>query len=167
MAKPIRHINNQVPDPAREQAEAISDIVKALSANREAILTSLDILKNLQEMGALAAVHGLLEQRTEVGAIAIQQINQPAMQHVIKNAMSVFNFLGSLDPEQMQTIFSGLTRGLEHASERIQNGDNPSLWKLGTSIRNPEIKASLSTMLEIMQGLGEAFHHNSDKEQVQ
>ena len=82
-----------------EQAQAISDIVKALSDNRDAIVLSLDILKNLHEMGLLYAVHGLLEQRTEVGAIAIQQVNQPGMQHGIKNAMNVVKFLGSLDPD--------------------------------------------------------------------
>lgn len=160
MAKPIRHFNRSEPDPIEVQAQAISDIVNKLSENRDAILTSLDILKNLHQMGTLEAILGLLEQRTEIGAIAIQQFNQPSIHNVIKNGMSIFKFLGSLDPDQMQTIFKGLNKGLNHASERLHNGDSPSLWKLGTSMRNPEVKASLSTLLEIMHGLGEALQND-------
>lgn len=164
MAKPIRHINKSVPNPIEEQAQAANDIVKALSENRDAIILTLDILKNLHEMGALNAVNAMLEQRTEVGAIAIQQMNQPGMQHVLKNVMSVFNFLSSMDPNHMQSILDGLTRGLGYATERLESGKSPSLWKLGTSMRNPEVKASLSTMVDVLYGLGEAF---KDEKQLQ
>lgn len=158
MARAIRQINYHDPDPAAEQAQAISDIVKALSDNRDAIVLSLEILKNLHEMGLLSAVHGLLENRTDVGAIAFQQVNQPGIQNGIKNTMNVVKFLGSLNPEQMEAIFKGLNRGFEIATDRLERGKNPSLWELGTSMRKPDVKASLSTMVEILQGLGEAFH---------
>lgn len=163
MAKPIRQINPSVPNPAEEQAQAISDVLKAVTDNRDAIVLSLNILKNLNEMGLLNAVNGLLEQRTEVGAIAIQQMNQPGMQNTIKNAMNAFQFIGSLDPEQMTAIFRGLNRGFEYATDRLERGKNPSLWKLGTRMRKPDVLASLSTMVEILEGLGEAFLHD-DKE---
>jgi uncharacterized protein YjgD (DUF1641 family) len=157
MAKPIRQINPSVPDPAEEQAQAISDVVNAISENREAIVLSLNILKSLHEMGLLNAVNGLLEQRTEVGAIAIQQLNQSGMQNTIKNIMNVFQFIGSLDPEQMGAIFKGLNRGFEYATERLEQGRNPSLWRIGTRMRKPDVLASLATMVEMLQGLGEAF----------
>lgn len=164
MAKAIRHINKNAPSPAEERGQAISDIVIALSENRDAIVVTLEILKNLHEMGALNAVNALLEQRTEVGAIAIQQVNQPGIQHAIKNGMMVFKFLGSLNPQQMEAIFNGLQRGFEYATERLETGKDPSLWKLGTSMWNPDVKASLSTMIELLQGLGEAFQ--DEKQQL-
>ena len=164
MAKPISNINKSISNPAEEQTQAVNDIVKALSENRDAFILTLDILKNLNEMGALNAVSALLQQRTEVAAIAIQQVNQPGMQHIIKNAMSVLSFLSSINPNQMQTIFNGLTKGLEYATERLESNQNPSLWKLGISMREPEVKASLSTMVDVLHGLGEAFQ--SEKHQL-
>jgi uncharacterized protein YjgD (DUF1641 family) len=158
MAKAIRQIKKHVPNPQEEQAQAISDIVKALAENREAILTTIGILKNLQEMGALDAVHGLLEKRNEVGAIAIGQLNQPSMHNTIKNAINAFKFMGSVNPTQLQTILKGLSHGLERATESVPNGEEPSLWKLGKSMRDPEVKASLATMVEFLHGMGEAFH---------
>ena len=164
LARPIRSIDKSIPNPAVEQAQALSDIINALSENRDAIVVTLDILKNLHEMGALNTISALLQQRTEVGAIAIQQMNQPGMQHVFKNIMSIFNFLGSMDTNHMQSIVDGLTRGLEYATERLESGKNPSLWELGTSMRNPEVKKSLSTMVDVLHGLGEAFQDDKKLE---
>jgi uncharacterized protein YjgD (DUF1641 family) len=158
MAKAIRQINKSVPNPVEEQAQAISDILKALSENREAILTTLGIMKHLHEMGVLTAVHGLLEQRTEVGAIAVQQMNQPTMHHAIKNGINAFKFLGSMDPEKLQSLLQGFGHGLERSSEVIEKGESPSLWKLGTSMRDPDVRASLSTMVEFLHGMGEVFN---------
>ena len=79
MAKAIRQINKSVPTEEELQLQAISDIMKAIGENRDAIVTSLDILKNLQDIGVLQAVQGLLEQRVDVATIALKQINQPAM----------------------------------------------------------------------------------------
>jgi uncharacterized protein YjgD (DUF1641 family) len=158
MAKAIKQINKSVPNDVDEQAQAIGDIVKALSENRDALLTALGIVKNLQDMGVLTALHALIEQRNEVGAIAVQQMNQPAMHNVMKNGINVFKFLGSVKPEQLQAIFQGLSQGFERSSEMTQKGGTPSLWKLGTSIRDPDVKASLSTMIEFLHGMGEVFN---------
>ncbi|MFC3885149.1 DUF1641 domain-containing protein [Bacillus songklensis] len=159
MAKAIRQINKKAPNKEEEQAQAITDIVKALADNREAIMVTLDILKNLHEMGALNAVDGLLKARSDVAYIAIQQLNQPSMHNTIKNAMGAFKFLGSVNPDQLQTIFQGLSHGLERSAENIKKGEDASLWQLGKSIRNPDVRASLSTMVEFLQGMGEVFHH--------
>lgn len=158
MAKAIRQIKKQIPSPAEEQAQAITDIVTALADNRQAIMTTLGILKNLHEMGALDAVHGLLEKRNDVGVIAVGQLNQPAMHNTIKNGINAFKFLGSVNPNQLQTIFEGLSHGLERSTESVKKGEDPSLWKLGKSMRNPEVRTSLATMVEFLQGMGEAFH---------
>ncbi|HYK71960.1 MAG TPA: DUF1641 domain-containing protein [Pseudoneobacillus sp.] len=166
MAKAIKQINKTVPNPVEEQAQAITDILQALSENREAILTTLGIMKHLHEMGVLTAIHGLLEQRTEVGAIAIQQMNQPAMHNTFKNGINAFKFLGSVNPEQLQSILQGLSSGLERSTEVIQKGEFSSLWKLGTSMRNPDVRASLSTMVEFLHGMGEVFNRDQEKQEL-
>ena len=81
MAKAIRQINKSIPTEEELQLQAISDIMKAIGENRDAILTSLDILKNLHDIGVLQAIQGLVEQRVDVATIALKQINQPAMHH--------------------------------------------------------------------------------------
>ena len=109
--------------------------MKAIGENQNAIVTSLDILKNLQDLGVLQAVQGLLEQRVDVATIALKQINQPAMHNTIKNAFNAIKFPGTVKPEQLQLILQGLGQGLERTSENNQQQEHQSLWKMSKSSR--------------------------------
>ncbi|PLR79281.1 hypothetical protein CU633_00680 [Bacillus sp. V3-13] len=165
MAKAIRQIKQDVPNPAEEQAQAISDILKELTQNREAIMAAIGILKGLHEMRALEIVHGLIDQRTEVGAIAIQQLNQPAMHNTIKNGMGAVKFLGTLQPGQFETILEGVGRGLKRLSKTGQEGEKQTIWKMRRRLRSPEIRAAMTTMVDFLEGMGEVFLKNKQNNQ--
>ena len=149
MAKAIRQINKSVPTEEELQLQAISDIMKAIGENRDAIVTSLDILKNLQDLGVLQAVQGLLEQRVDVATIALKQINQPAMHNTIKNAFNAIKFLGTVKPEQLQLILQGLGQGLERTSENNQQQEHQSLWKMSKSLRDPRRQSFIINSVRI------------------
>jgi uncharacterized protein YjgD (DUF1641 family) len=157
LAKAIRQIKKDIPDPKEEQSQAIADIVTALSENREAIMASIGILRHLHDMGVLNALNGLLEKRVDVGEIAIKQFNQPAMHNTIKNGMNAFKFLGTINPEQLQTMLDGVSRGLEKSTENMNKNEKTSLWKLGNSMRQSEVRTSLGTMMGFLVGMGEVF----------
>jgi uncharacterized protein YjgD (DUF1641 family) len=160
MAKAITQIRKEIPNQEMEQSQAVSEILQELAANKEAILEAISIIKGLHETKILEAVHSMIEQRTEIGAIAIQQVNQPTMHNVIKNGMSAFSFLGSLQPEQLTTILDGLKNGLKRVSNTGQKGEKQSLWKLRKRLWSPEIRAAMTTMVDFMDGMGEAFLRN-------
>ena len=163
MAKAIKQIRKEIPNPEQEQAKAITDIVEALANNREAIMSTIGIVKHLHEMGILDALNGLFEKSADVGVIAIQQMNQPNMHNTIKNGMSAMKFLGQLNPEQLQIILSG-SRGFEKFGEKVEANEKVSLWRLGSSIRNEEVQTALVTMLGFLEGMGEVFQ--GDKEEL-
>lgn len=157
LAKAIKQIRKEAPNPEAEQSKAVTDIVAALAENRDAIMATIGIVGQLHEMGVLNTVNGLLEKRVDVGVIAVQQLNQPNMHNTIKNGMNAFNFLGQLNPDQLQTVLNGVSHGLEKLAENIEKDEKVSLWQLGNSIRNPEIRTTLTTMLGFLEGMGEAF----------
>jgi uncharacterized protein YjgD (DUF1641 family) len=160
LAKAIKQINREIPSPEAEQSQAIADIVKALADNREAIMSTIGIIKNLQDMGVLNALNGLIQTRAAVGEIAIQQLNQPAMHNTIKNGMNAFKFLGKLNPDQLQTMLDGVSHGLEKSAESIQKNEKTSLWQLGNSMRHSEVRTSLATMMGFLEGMGEVFQED-------
>ncbi|WP_026696039.1 DUF1641 domain-containing protein [Peribacillus kribbensis] len=164
MAKAIRQINKTAPNPLEEQSQALADIIKTLADNREGILSFMAILKNLQEIGILDALHAILEKRTDVGVIAMQQVNQPGMHNTIRNAIYLFNFMGTMKPEQLQSMLGGVTKGLERMGESIKNHEQHSLWQLGKSIRDPEIRAAMTTMMGFLHGMGESFSQHPEQE---
>ncbi|MFD6442939.1 DUF1641 domain-containing protein [Peribacillus sp. NPDC060186] len=157
MAKAIKQIKKEIPTPEQEQAEAITDIVAALANNREAIMSTISILKQLQDIGVFNALNGLLEKRTDVGVIALQQINQPSMHNTIKSGMNAMKFLGQLNPDQLQIMMNGVSQGLQKFGENVEKNERVSLWKLGNSIRNENVRTALGSMLGLLEGMGEVF----------
>ncbi|WP_161974960.1 DUF1641 domain-containing protein [Bacillus timonensis] len=165
MAKAIRQIRKEVPNPQQEQQEAIADMIKELADNREAIMGAIRILKGLQEMRVLETIGALLDQRNEVGAIAIQQINQPTMHNVVKTGINAFKFMGSLQPSEIETILEGMGLGLKKLSETGHEGKKQSIWKMQRRMRSPEIRAAMTTMVDFMEGMGQAFLKNREEKQ--
>jgi uncharacterized protein YjgD (DUF1641 family) len=160
MAKAITQIRKEIPNQVDEQTQAVEDIIREIASNREAILETIGIMKELHETRVLEAVNALLKQRTEVGAIAIQQINQPAMHNIIKNGMNAFTFLGSVQPGQLDTILNGLSQGMQRLSLTAQNGEKQSLWKLRKRLWSPEIRSVMTMMINFMDGMGTVFLRN-------
>jgi uncharacterized protein YjgD (DUF1641 family) len=163
MARAIRQINKEEPNVQEEQTEAVATIVKELAENREAIIKTFAILKGLDDMKVLDAARALLDQRTEVGAIAIQQVNQPGMHNIIKNGMGAVGFLGTLQPGQLNTVLEGVGHGLKRLSTTGEKGGKQTIWKLQKRLRSPEIRAAMTTMVDFMEGMGEVFLQNKEE----
>ncbi|MGG0718461.1 DUF1641 domain-containing protein [Robertmurraya massiliosenegalensis] len=163
MAKAIRQISKSVPNPIDEQKESIATLLQAIGDNREALMTTLDIIKGLHEMGVLDAAKSMLEQREDIGAIAMQQANQTGVHNIVKNGMTAIQFVGSINPEQLQAILHGLYTGFERMLDVVKTGEQKSLIKLGSSLRDPDVKVSLTTMVEFLHGMGEAFKRENEK----
>ncbi|MBH8599611.1 MULTISPECIES: DUF1641 domain-containing protein [unclassified Thermoactinomyces] len=161
MAKPIREIKPVEPTPEELQSQALMKIIESLADSREAIIDMLEIARYLQEMGILAAVKALLEQRHEVGLIVVEQLNQPKMHHILKNAITLMELLGKIQPEQLQRLLNGLFRGLESAKQKNLNGKIPSLWDLAKYIRDPDVRISIASMMALLQGVGESLRNDS------
>ncbi|SFC69408.1 Uncharacterized conserved protein YjgD, DUF1641 family [Bacillus sp. OV322] len=163
MAKAIRQINKSIPNYAEEQNQAVAEIVKELAENREAVLAAIGVLKGLNDLTILEAANSLLEQRTEVAAIAIGQINQPAVHNIIKSAMGLFGFLSAMNPNELETMLQGVSHGIKRLSETGHQGEKQSLWKMRKRLRSPEIRAAMTTMVDFMEGMGEVFLENNKK----
>ncbi len=159
MAKSIRQIRREVPNEAEEQAQAINEILKELAENKEAVLSFIELAKGLHDMKVFDTAGSLLKQSDEVGAIAIEQLNQPAVHNVIKSGFGIFKFLGSLQPSQLQMIFEGITLGLKRMSQTKETGEE-SILKMGKRLSRPEIRVAMETMFDFLEGMGEVFLRN-------
>ena len=160
MAKSIRQIRREVPNEQEEQAQAMNEILKELAENKEAVLAFIQTAKELHELKVFETTNSLLKQSDEVGAIAIQQINQPAVHNMIKSGFGLFKFLGALQPSQLQTILDGVTLGLKRMSDSGEKGEKQSIWRLRKRLTSPATRAALTSMIDFVEGIGEVFLRN-------
>jgi uncharacterized protein YjgD (DUF1641 family) len=157
MAKAIKHIEKQTPNPIEEQTQALSQLLEATAQSKEALVVFLDILQELHNAGLLDIVQGLLKTRHRVGRIAVQQMDQPSMHRMMKNGVIAMQFLGKLDPKQIESILGGFEKGLKKLQETNQEDKHLGLWGIGKTLRDPNVSASLTAMLGFLQGMGEEF----------
>ncbi|KAB8125540.1 DUF1641 domain-containing protein [Gracilibacillus oryzae] len=157
MAKAIRQIERIESNVKEERAEDLSAILNKIADNREAIEEAIEIIEELHNAEVLPALKAILKTRQKVGAIAIEQINQPGMHNVIKNAMTMFTLLASIDSAQLQQLAGGLTEGVEKASESTKQTEDASLWSLLKATKDPNVKRSLNMMINFLNGMGEGL----------
>lgn len=163
MAKAIRQISRQAPNETEERAQAVEEIMQALADNKDAVLSMIEMAKELHEVKVFETAGSLLKQRNEVGVIAMQQVNQPAVHNVIKSGFGLFKFLGGLQPAQLETLMNGVTLGLKRMSQTGEKGKKQSIWKMRIRLRSPAIRAAMTTMVDFMEGMGEAFLRSREK----
>jgi uncharacterized protein YjgD (DUF1641 family) len=156
MAKAIRQIEKNQKSEVEQQAESLQELLTMISKNSEAIKSTLEILQELQKAGILDMVNGLLKTKDKVGIIAMDQLNQPSMHRTIKNAINALQFIGELDPDKMKRMMHGISTGLDHLNDEAQQN------KIGIlkAMRDPNVKASISTAFSFLQGMGEGLENN-------
>ncbi|BCJ86163.1 DUF1641 domain-containing protein [Effusibacillus dendaii] len=160
MARAITHIEKQLPNPEQEQVQAIGQILEAVAESRDTLLMTLDILKELHASGVLNILQGILKNRQQIGAIAFTQLNQPGIHHGLKNLIGLAQFLGKLDPAQLQTMLNGVARGLEQSGTHAAETKPIGLWNMGKMLRDPDVNASINMMLQFLRGMGEGINGN-------
>ncbi|MBU3568799.1 DUF1641 domain-containing protein [Priestia aryabhattai] len=162
MGKAITNIERYIPSKEEEKQESIQQILDALSENRDAVLTLLDILKELKEFGMLDIVQGALKNRHDIGVIAVTQLNKPGMHHMMKTGMDALQFLSRLEPQKMQTILQGVEKGIEKLAD-TENNKSMGLWGMGKAMFDPNVSLALGSMMNFMRGMGEGMKGSEEK----
>lgn len=157
MAKAIRQIRWEEHHQADEQAQDLNEILRALTDNKEAVLACIELVKGMHDLKVFETGGALLKKSDEVGAIAMQQINQPAVHNMIKSGFGIFKFLGSMKPSQLETVLEGVMQGMENMSQTVEKAEKESLWKMRKRLSKPEIRTVITSMFDFLEGMGSVF----------
>jgi uncharacterized protein YjgD (DUF1641 family) len=155
MAKAIKQIDKTTSNLWEEQTEGLKDIIETVTDSREALLSTLEIIRELHEAGLLDIVKGVLKTRHKVGVLAIDELNQPDMHRMIKNAMAVFELFQDIDPEQLHKITDAVAGGLEKSANQLDENKQIGLWAMAKTLKDPDVNRSLTTLVSFLQGMGE------------
>lgn len=157
MARPIQRIEQRQAEPGQERRDALGEILGALAENKEALLTTVDILGEAHRAGALDLLQGILKNRHEVGVIALHQLNQPSIRHLIRNTMGSIQFLMGLNPDELNRWLKSIGAGLEHSAEMADREAPAGLWELGKWMRSQEVRSSLTLLVRFLQEMGRSI----------
>lgn len=164
MAQPIRHIRKlQVSEESKRERD-ITEIIAALSENKEAVMEGIELLHRLHERGMLTLCNGLLAEGDKVLSIVVKELNKPQNAKVLSNMAELVLLLGSLDVERLKPIIQGAQAGLEAATEAAvaETSEKTGLFDLLKALKDPDISRAISMMLNFLKGMGRAMPESSD-----
>ena len=161
MAKPITNIKT---DPNANQEEVLQEmdaLLRQVAESRKAIQESLAILSELQETGILDAAKALLTKRTDIGGIAMEQMNQPGAHHIIKNGISAVGFLASIEPNQLEPLLGGLTKGLQYAAEPNEVQGTIGVFGIYKAMKDPNVNTAIQMLFRFLEGMGKQLNETA------
>ncbi|MFB4164502.1 DUF1641 domain-containing protein [Alteribacillus sp. JSM 102045] len=155
MAKAITQINIQEKTEEEKDQQIQKDLLKQITDNHESIQTTLEIIEELQQAGILDMAKGLLRMREKIGSISIEKVNQPSMHHLIKNGFHAIEFVGKIEPEELEKMMNGVIHGMERMSKETEKDEEISMWKMFKTMRDPHVMTALSYLTAFLNGMGE------------
>ncbi|WP_240376696.1 DUF1641 domain-containing protein [Bacillus piscicola] len=163
MAKAITQIDIHKETEQEQQRKAHEALLGQIADNRESIQTTLEILEELQQSGVLDMARSALKMREKIGAISIDTINQPSVHHLIKNSFNVVEFIGKIEPEELERMLNGLALGMERLSEEVEKNEKVSKWGLIKTMSDPHVLSALSYLTAFLNGMGEEMVRKNAK----
>ncbi|WP_322907447.1 DUF1641 domain-containing protein [Paenibacillus campi] len=163
MARAINRIERHEPTAAELQAESLGQIIDALASNKEAILKTIGIVKELNDAGMLDIASAALENRTELGMHGVKLINTLNIPPLVRNLLTMVEMFGSIDPLEMNRLIHALGNSLGQISEidptNRQYGDHidkepPGMLALLKMMRDPDVRTTMTFGLHFLKAMG-------------
>lgn len=153
MAKAITQIEKQPLNPEQEQDKQLRELLGVIGGNTEAVTSFVNVIKELHSVGIFDIVQAFLVNRNQIGFQVINQLNQPGIFRIAKNAMGLFQLLSNLDPSKTQRLLNSVARGVEGAGN--PEAETPhGLWGLAKEMRDPDVLRAVGTMMNFLREMG-------------
>lgn len=156
MAKAITSIQRIELTEEQKRKKDLEEVEAALLDNKEAILETLDIIKNMHERGALSLLGGLFAEGDRVLSVLVNAMDKPEATNSIKNMLLMIGVLGTINVQQLEPLLLKLNSGIARVAEyREREEDRLGYFDVVKSLKDPEINRALSLLFEFLRGMGE------------
>jgi len=131
----------------------LSEVINAVSENKNAILKGIDLLTTVHESGALDMLDALVKQKDEAIKNVVEQANKPTYATILENFSDLFLLTKDLPVDELNHFIGKINQGLNEA-RTAESEENTSYMGLIKALKNPEINRSLTIMLGFLRGMG-------------
>jgi len=146
MAKPIELM--PTPRDAREELKRRLD--EAPVEHADAVLAGYELLQELHASGTLDVLRGALGAGDQVVRHAVGLAVQPEAVNALRNLLLLSKVLGSIDPDVLHRVVSGLSDAVEPKPEE----EPPSLFALFRRMSSKESRRSLAAAVTVLESAG-------------
>lgn len=153
MANPIRNIKRMEVTEEEEQEQNLSEVIQAISKNKESVLKGIDLLTTISDAGALDMINALIKKREVALENLITELNKERYAGSIENLSKLFLLIGSINIEDIEQLTTKMNKGLQDAQE-ISKEEKTSYLDIIRALKDPEINRSVTMLLQFLRVMG-------------
>lgn len=155
MAEPISKINRKEISEEEKRKKDLEEIEHALVENKEAILQSMTLMKNMHDRGVIEMASALFGQGDKVMHTLMETLDKPESTNAIKNGLLLMGTIGLINVKQLEPLLIRLDSGIAKVAEAEDTEDKTSIFDLLKALRDPEINRSITLLMSFLKGMGE------------
>jgi uncharacterized protein YjgD (DUF1641 family) len=135
---------------------------RAPADHAEALLAAYEVLQGLHDSGALDLLRGALGSRDKVLDVAAGAAASPTAIRLIRNALTLVNLLGSIEPDELKRLTQCAPDGL---TRMIRQPERPGLWALIKDfLWNPDFRRGMAGVNMMLEALGRSLSNRGPRE---
>ncbi|MGD6901979.1 DUF1641 domain-containing protein [Bacillus infantis] len=155
MAKAITHIQRKTLSEEEKRKKDLMEVEDALIENKEAILESLKVMRNMHDRGVLSLLSGLFGQGDKVLDIFVRAADKPETSNTLKNLLLMGGTLGMINVKQLEPFLLKIDSGIARVAEAGDTQEKTSFFDLAKSLKDPEINRAVTLLLTFLKGMGQ------------
>ncbi len=155
MAKAIKNVVKIEMTEEEKRAQDLREIENALLDNKDAILETIDLLKHINNRGALTMAASLFAEGDKVMYTIVKALDNPEATNLIKNMLLLVGVLGTINVQQLEPFVVKLNAGVARMAENKDSEKSLSYLGLAKTLKDPEVNRAISLLIEFLRGMGE------------
>ncbi|AGX06117.1 MULTISPECIES: DUF1641 domain-containing protein [Bacillus] len=155
MAKAITHIQRKTLSEEEKRKKDLMEVEDALIDNKEAILESLKVMRNMHDRGVLSLLSGLFGQGDKVLDILVRAADKPETSNTLKNLLLMGGTLGMINVKQLEPFLLKIDSGIARVAEAGDTQEKTSFFDLARSLKDPEVNRAVTLLLTFLKGMGQ------------
>lgn len=153
MADPIRKIKRMEVSEEEIKEKNASDVLDAISENKESVLKGIDLLATIDDAGGLEIMSALVKHREVALEKFIEEINKDRYAGSLENLSKLFILMGSIEVEELEPVITKINTGIKDA-QTVSEDESTSYFDLLRALKDPEINRSITMLLEFLRVVG-------------
>lgn len=155
MAKPTRQINIAPVSEEESRKEALEEIQTALIDNKESVLSTIELLNNINKSGVTNLLNGLFSEGDKVLDVIVTEASKAENTNAIKNILLLMGTLGTLNIKELEPILLKVNNGVQRVSDDPEPDATTGYVDLFKKLKDPEVNRSLTLLIRFLEGMGE------------
>lgn len=153
MASPITSVKRKEVRSGIADTQNLAEVTKAISENKDAIIKGIDLLRTINDSGALDMMNAFIKHREEALENILREINKPQYENTLENISKLIFYIGTLNVDDLYYFTEKINQGMEEA-KRDDEAVKTTWVDLIKILKNPEINRSVTMLLQFLRGMG-------------